>query len=104
VSITLKTVPLLFSGKGLWRTLPLVNLFVKSLQQVLADSIASLNLDGITCHQGVTYVWMEGRAFSTKAESNVYRQMGSTIIGMTNLKRKWPTRPWRFLPIMIAGT
>jgi 5'-methylthioadenosine phosphorylase len=28
---------------------------------------------------------MEGPAFSTKAESNVYRQLGGTIIGMTNL-------------------
>lgn len=27
---------------------------------------------------------MEGPAFSTKAESNMYRQWGATIIGMTN--------------------
>ena len=29
---------------------------------------------------------MEGPAFSTKAESNVYRQWGMDIIGMTNLQ------------------
>ena len=28
---------------------------------------------------------MEGPAFSTKAESNMYRLLGGTIIGMTNL-------------------
>ena len=28
---------------------------------------------------------MEGPAFSTKAESNMYRQLGGTVIGMTNL-------------------
>ena len=36
-------------------------------------------------HFGGTYVNMEGPAFSTKAESNVYRQLGMDIIGMTNL-------------------
>jgi 5'-methylthioadenosine phosphorylase len=34
---------------------------------------------------GGTYVSMEGPAFSTKAESNVYRKMGFDIIGMTSL-------------------
>jgi 5'-methylthioadenosine phosphorylase len=29
---------------------------------------------------------MEGPAFSTKAESNLYRSWGATIIGMTNLQ------------------
>jgi 5'-methylthioadenosine phosphorylase len=29
---------------------------------------------------------MEGPAFSTKAESNVYRQWGMDVIGMTNLQ------------------
>jgi 5'-methylthioadenosine phosphorylase len=28
---------------------------------------------------------MEGPAFSTKAESNMYRSFGASIIGMTNL-------------------
>lgn len=32
-----------------------------------------------------TYVHMEGPAFSTRAESNVYRQLGADVIGMTNL-------------------
>jgi 5'-methylthioadenosine phosphorylase len=34
---------------------------------------------------GGTYVNMEGPAFSTKAESNVYRELGFDVIGMTGL-------------------
>jgi 5'-methylthioadenosine phosphorylase len=40
---------------------------------------------GATVHQGGTYVCMEGPQFSTKAESNLYRQWGVSVIGMTNL-------------------
>ena len=35
--------------------------------------------------RGGTYLCMEGPAFSTKAESNVYRSWGMDVIGMTNL-------------------
>lgn len=37
-------------------------------------------------HRGATYVCMEGPAFSTLAESNLYRLSGMDIIGMTNLQ------------------
>ena len=36
-------------------------------------------------HDGGTYVCMEGPAFSTRAESNLYRSWGARVIGMTNL-------------------
>ena len=55
------------------------------LSSILAESIESLNLPEITLHQGGTYICMEGPAFSTKAESNMYRLLGGTIVGMTNL-------------------
>ncbi|MEN9235873.1 MAG: hypothetical protein Q6K59_06810, partial [Gloeomargarita sp. GMQP_bins_25] len=32
-----------------------------------------------------TYVCIEGPAFSTRAESELYRSWGATVIGMTNL-------------------
>ncbi len=47
---------------------------------------ASCNSVGVKTHRGGTYVCMEGPVFSTKAESNVYRQWGMDIIGMTNLQ------------------
>src|SRR3977135_4188166 len=37
-------------------------------------------------HRGGTYLCMEGPAFSTVAESNVYRDWGMDVIGMTNLQ------------------
>jgi 5'-methylthioadenosine phosphorylase len=40
---------------------------------------------GATVHKGGTYVCMEGPAFSTRAESNMYRSFGVSVIGMTNL-------------------
>ncbi|MCX5716702.1 MAG: S-methyl-5'-thioadenosine phosphorylase [Candidatus Omnitrophica bacterium] len=36
-------------------------------------------------HKGCTYLNMEGPAFSTLAESNLYRSWGMDIIGMTNM-------------------
>jgi 5'-methylthioadenosine phosphorylase len=41
---------------------------------------------GATVHEGGTYVCMEGPQFSTRAESESYRQLGFDIIGMTNLQ------------------
>ncbi|CAN5501316.1 S-methyl-5'-thioadenosine phosphorylase [soil metagenome] len=53
----------------------------------LGDIIeASCNEAGVKSHRGGTYICMEGPAFSTKAESNVYRQWGMDVIGMTNLQ------------------
>jgi 5'-methylthioadenosine phosphorylase len=39
---------------------------------------------GLPVHQGGTYLCIEGPAFSTCAESHVYRQWGCHIIGMTS--------------------
>ena len=41
---------------------------------------------GVNVKRGGTYLCMEGPAFSTVAESNVYRSWGMDIIGMTNLQ------------------
>ncbi|HRJ88080.1 MAG TPA: S-methyl-5'-thioadenosine phosphorylase [Pyrinomonadaceae bacterium] len=47
---------------------------------------ASCKTVGVKVHRGGTYLCMEGPAFSTKAESMVYRHWGMDIIGMTNLQ------------------
>lgn len=41
---------------------------------------------GVSATLGGTYLCMEGPAFSTKAESNLYRSWGMDVIGMTNLQ------------------
>jgi 5'-methylthioadenosine phosphorylase len=40
---------------------------------------------GLEVHRGGVYVCMEGPQFSTRAESELYRQWGADVIGMTNL-------------------
>lgn len=54
----------------------------QDLSQILYDSAKNL---GINVHKGGTYLNMEGPAFSTKAESNLYRSWGMDVIGMTNI-------------------
>jgi 5'-methylthioadenosine phosphorylase len=41
---------------------------------------------GARVHDRGTYVCMEGPAFSTRAESELYRSWGVSVIGMTNLQ------------------
>lgn len=56
------------------------------MARVALDVIAARHLgEEVRLHKGGTYVNMEGPAFSTRAESNSYRQMGFDIIGMTSL-------------------
>ena len=47
--------------------------------------LAASRASGATVHDGGTYLCMEGPAFSTRAESQLYRSWGAAIIGMTNL-------------------
>ncbi len=57
--------------------------FCPTLSKLLYDAASSLG--DVRVHEGGTYVCMEGPLFSTKAESNAYRQWGMDIIGMTAL-------------------
>jgi 5'-methylthioadenosine phosphorylase len=60
--------------------------FGTPISPVLADVLFGAAKDaGATAHRGGTYVCMEGPAFSTRAESNLYRSWGASVIGMTNL-------------------
>ncbi|QSJ18994.1 S-methyl-5'-thioadenosine phosphorylase [Nostoc sp. UHCC 0702] len=74
-----------FFGEGIVAHIAFGEPICQNLAGVVGDAIASLNLPEVTLHRGGTYVCMEGPAFSTKAESHLYRSWGATIIGMTNL-------------------
>jgi 5'-methylthioadenosine phosphorylase len=74
-----------FFGEGIVAHITFGDPVCPNLAGVLADAIATLELPDVTLHRGGTYVCMEGPAFSTKAESHLYRSWGATIIGMTNL-------------------
>jgi 5'-methylthioadenosine phosphorylase len=74
-----------FFGEGIVAHIAFGEPVCQNLATFIAEAIASLNLPDVTLHHGGTYVCMEGPAFSTKAESNLYRSWGATVIGMTNL-------------------
>jgi 5'-methylthioadenosine phosphorylase len=46
--------------------------------------VEAANTVGATTHVGGTYICMEGPAFSSRAESLLYRKWGADVIGMTN--------------------
>jgi len=74
-----------FFGEGIVAHIAFADPVCNQLAKVVADAVASLELPDVTLHRGGTYVCMEGPAFSTKAESNLYRSWDATVIGMTNL-------------------
>ena len=56
--------------------------FCEQLSELVAEAADDT---GAKVHRGGTYVVMEGPAFSTRAESNLYRSWGASVIGMTAL-------------------
>jgi 5'-methylthioadenosine phosphorylase len=74
-----------FFGDGIVAHIGFGHPVCPQLAAVVADAVAHLNLPEATLHRGGTYVCMEGPAFSTQAESNLYRSWGASVIGMTNL-------------------
>ena len=72
-----------FFGNGIVAHVPMAHPVCDELGDIIEESCKAV---GVTTHRGGTYLCMEGPAFSTKAESNVYRQWGMDIIGMTNLQ------------------
>jgi 5'-methylthioadenosine phosphorylase len=73
-----------FFGEGIVAHITFSHPVCDELGDILEASCKTV--DGLNVHRGGTYICMEGPAFSTKAESNVYRQWGMDIIGMTNLQ------------------
>ena len=57
---------------------------------------------GVNAKRGGTYLCMEGPAFSTKAESNLYRSWGMDVIGMTNLQEAKLAREAEICYVTIA--
>ncbi len=54
--------------------------FCPALSQILYASAKEI---GVRVHNGGTYIAMEGPLFSTRAESEMYRSWGASVIGMT---------------------
>jgi 5'-methylthioadenosine phosphorylase len=72
-----------FFGDGLVAHVSMADPVCPALAAVLAEAAEAA---GATVHRGGTYLCMEGPQFSTRAESEIYRQWGVDVIGMTNLQ------------------
>ncbi len=73
-----------FFGNGIVGHITFAHPVCAELGDILEASCRTV--EGLKIHRGGTYICMEGPAFSTKAESKVYRSWGMDIIGMTNLQ------------------
>ncbi|MFC1807832.1 S-methyl-5'-thioadenosine phosphorylase [Candidatus Omnitrophota bacterium] len=71
-----------FFGDGIVAHVGLAHPSCTEAADIIYDVIKSL---GLTVHKGGTYLNMEGPAFSTKAESLLYKSWGMDVIGMTNM-------------------
>ncbi|HIK36472.1 MAG: S-methyl-5'-thioadenosine phosphorylase [Geminocystis sp.] len=80
-----KNRPSTFFGDGIVAHVAFGNPVCGQLSKILAQAVRNLNFPDISLHEGGTYVCIEGPAFSTIAESNLYRSWGGSVIGMTNL-------------------
>ena len=76
--------PQSFFGDGCVAHVSLADPFCPRLSELLAEAAASAMPAGHHLHRGGTYLCMEGPAFSTRAESLLYRSWGCSVIGMTN--------------------
>jgi 5'-methylthioadenosine phosphorylase len=72
-----------FFGEGIVGHVAFAHPVCSQLGDTLERACRSVD---VKAHRGGTYICMEGPAFSTMAESNVYRSWGMDIIGMTNLQ------------------
>jgi len=72
-----------FFGKGLVAHVSLADPICADLAEVFHDCSKDA---GARVHAGGIYLCMEGPQFSTRAESELYRQWGVDVIGMTNLQ------------------
>jgi 5'-methylthioadenosine phosphorylase len=76
--------PLSFFGEGIVAHVAVADPYCEVLGELLARAGDGLMPQGRKLHRGGTYLCMEGPAFSTRAESELYRSWGCSIIGMTN--------------------
>ncbi len=88
-----------FFGEGLVAHVSFADPVCPELSATVQKACAAA---GVTAKRGGTYLCMEGPAFSTKAESNVYRSWGFDVIGMTNLQEAKLAREAEICYVTVA--
>jgi 5'-methylthioadenosine phosphorylase len=71
-----------FFGEGIAAHVAFADPLCEPTRRILLDAAREA---GARAHDGGVYVCMEGPAFSTRAESRLYRSWDVDVIGMTNL-------------------
>jgi len=71
-----------FFGDGLVAHVSMADPVCPSLSKIIAEEARSL---GFSTHEGGIYLCIEGPQFSSRAESNLFRSWGVSVIGMTNM-------------------
>jgi len=72
-----------FFGDGVVAHTSMAAPFCPDLRNLLVDACKRID---VRVHDGGTYVCIEGPQFSTRAESQAFRQLGFDVIGMTNVQ------------------
>jgi 5'-methylthioadenosine phosphorylase len=88
-----------FFGEGLVAHISFAHPICPQLSLVVSKACGEVGVDTAL---GGTYLCMEGPAFSTLAESNVYRSWGLDVIGMTNLQEAKLAREAEICYVTIA--
>ena len=93
--------PSTFFGDGLVAHVSFAQPFCPVLRQALQEASTQA---GATVHDGGALVVMEGPAFSTRAESALYRSWGASLIGMTALPEAKLAREAEMCYALLACT
>jgi 5'-methylthioadenosine phosphorylase len=88
-----------FFGEGLVAHISFADPICPELAEVVAGACQTA---AVNTKRGGTYLCMEGPAFSTKAESNIYRSWGMDVIGMTNLQEAKLAREAEICYVTVA--
>lgn len=88
-----------FFGDGIVAHVSLADPICSRLTDALQQAAGEIDLP---IKRGGTYVCMEGPAFSTRAESLLYRSWGMDLIGMTNLQEAKLAREAEICYVTVA--
>ena len=92
--------PATFFGEGVVAHVAFAEPFCEGLREL---ALAAAREAGATAHDGGAYVVIEGPAFGTRAESELYRSWGASLVGMTALPEAKLAREAELCYAMLAA-
>ena len=89
-----------FFGEGVVAHVAFAEPFCPALR---SSALTAARRAGVTAHDGGSYVVIEGPAFGTRAESELYRSWGASLVGMTALPEAKLAREAELCYAMLAA-